>query len=228
MAENHGQVLTEHIAFDVCEKDDTTDETIYQRDIDWLKSSDVVIAECSSASLGVGYELGFAEALNKPILCLYRWPRADGKKLSAMIAGNRGNKRQSVAQYEDEAGAKAVIDQWLAEQKSAKSSVKSGSGRLTHLVGWKFQREDAASQDESTAIVKRTLEGMVGVIPTLLDLKVFRGIPGIPGNSDLCLVSHYAGVEEMKAYLVHEAHQAAVKVVVQHMKDRWVIDFFEQ
>ncbi|HTY39978.1 MAG TPA: nucleoside 2-deoxyribosyltransferase, partial [Candidatus Paceibacterota bacterium] len=36
--------------------------------------------------LGVGYELGKAEVLDKPILCLYR-PQP-GKKLSAMLVGD--------------------------------------------------------------------------------------------------------------------------------------------
>ena len=38
------------------------------------------------AVAGVGYELGFAESINVPVLCLYR--PSEGKRLSAMLSGN--------------------------------------------------------------------------------------------------------------------------------------------
>ena len=50
-----------------------------------LAKADVVVAEVTQKSLGVGYELGRAEAIGKPILALYRGAKQD---LSAMIAGN--------------------------------------------------------------------------------------------------------------------------------------------
>ena len=46
---DHGQVLTEHIGYDKCEIADQTNEGIYNRDVAWLKQSDIVIAECSAA-----------------------------------------------------------------------------------------------------------------------------------------------------------------------------------
>lgn len=59
---------------------------IYARDIAMIHDADMIIAEVSNPSLGVGYELAFAEKLNKPILCLYN--EFQDKKLSAMISGN--------------------------------------------------------------------------------------------------------------------------------------------
>ena len=64
-----------------------SDQEIYQRDIKWLASADVVIAEVTNPSLGVGYELGIAAEMNKQILCLYEYTK-EGRKLSAMISGN--------------------------------------------------------------------------------------------------------------------------------------------
>lgn len=55
-------------------------------DIDWLEQSDVVVAEVTQVSLGVGYELAYAESKNIPIICLYR--TNTGRTLSAMIRGN--------------------------------------------------------------------------------------------------------------------------------------------
>ena len=54
--------------------------------MNWVKESDLVVAEVSTPSLGVGYELGQAEALKKPILCLFREPNE--RLLSAMVSGN--------------------------------------------------------------------------------------------------------------------------------------------
>jgi len=62
---------------------------IYQRDIAMINEADVVIAEVTNPSLGVGYELGYAETLGKPILCLFN--KGSERKLSAMVAGNPYN-----------------------------------------------------------------------------------------------------------------------------------------
>lgn len=57
---------------------------IYTRDLHWLADCDLVIAEVSTPSLGVGVEVASAQHLGKPVLCLCRADVA----LSAMIAGN--------------------------------------------------------------------------------------------------------------------------------------------
>ncbi len=61
-------------------------EQIYQRDIHMIHAADIMIAEVTNPSLGVGYELAYAEKLGRPILCLF--DRTSDKNLSAMIAGN--------------------------------------------------------------------------------------------------------------------------------------------
>jgi len=52
----------------------------------WLADADVIVAEVSNPSLSVGYELGRAESLKKPTLCLYR--EREGRSLSPMVSGN--------------------------------------------------------------------------------------------------------------------------------------------
>jgi 2'-deoxynucleoside 5'-phosphate N-hydrolase len=84
----YGTVLTEHISDkNLTEAGEALDSgKIYNRDISWLSESDIVIAEVSMPSLGVGYEVAKAESMGKEIVCIYR---NDGvKKISAMIAGN--------------------------------------------------------------------------------------------------------------------------------------------
>ena len=57
---------------------------VYARDVDWILSSDMLIAEVSVPSHGVGYEIGFALNANKPVLCLHD----AGRRVSKMITGN--------------------------------------------------------------------------------------------------------------------------------------------
>jgi nucleoside 2-deoxyribosyltransferase len=59
-------------------------EDVYQRDTGWIKSCDVLIAEISTPSHGVGYEIGYALNLGMPVLCLHR----QGVGISKMISGN--------------------------------------------------------------------------------------------------------------------------------------------
>ena len=88
------------------------DENIFTRDIAWLKSANVVVAEVTTPSLGVGYELGIAEKTNIPVLCLYR--KIEGKSLSAMILGN---KRFNCACYTTLEEVKSHINKFLKEYK---------------------------------------------------------------------------------------------------------------
>jgi nucleoside 2-deoxyribosyltransferase len=81
-------VLTEHIgdpSLTSVGDDGPNDKFIHDRDLDWLKSSDVLVAEVTTVSMGVGYEIGRAVQAGKKVLCLFR-PNS-GKNLSAMISG---------------------------------------------------------------------------------------------------------------------------------------------
>lgn len=59
-------------------------EEVYTRDIEWINGCDALVAEVSTPSHGVGYEIGYALNLGKPVLCCYR----KGVKVSKMITGN--------------------------------------------------------------------------------------------------------------------------------------------
>ncbi|XP_076442021.1 putative 2'-deoxynucleoside 5'-phosphate N-hydrolase 1 [Babylonia areolata] len=83
----YGHVLTEHVAYPNPQSIEIgmTDKEIHDGDINWLEQSDVVVAECTQTSHGVGYEIGRAVGLGKKILVLFR--PDTGKKLSSMIRG---------------------------------------------------------------------------------------------------------------------------------------------
>ena len=85
LKEKH-QVLTEHVGdLSLSTVEDKGDKAIYEQDTTWLRECDVVVAECTQVSLGVGYELAYAEACGKEVHIFYR-PRET--QLSAMLAGN--------------------------------------------------------------------------------------------------------------------------------------------
>ncbi len=84
--EEYGEVLTKHIG-DVNltnAGEAIKDEEIYARDIEWLKQCDLVVADITIPSLGVGYELAYAESLKKKIICCYEID----KNISGLIKGN--------------------------------------------------------------------------------------------------------------------------------------------
>lgn len=90
LLKNYGEVLTEHIgnqSLTEFGEVGITDEEIYERDMAWLRSADMLVAEVTIISLGVGYEIAYAETLGKKIICLYR--ETEGKRLSGMLSGNK-------------------------------------------------------------------------------------------------------------------------------------------
>lgn len=107
----YGEVLTEHVGdkdINLLGEGDYTDEYIHDRDVKWILQSDVLVAEVSTASLGVGYEIGRAVEKNKKVLCLYR-PQ-EGKRLSAMISGSTG---VVCVEYKDLDDVKGAINGFL-------------------------------------------------------------------------------------------------------------------
>ena len=61
-----------------------TAEDVYQRDVEWVRGCDVLVAEVTTPSHGVGYEIALAESLGKPVFCCFE----QGKRVSKMITGN--------------------------------------------------------------------------------------------------------------------------------------------
>lgn len=83
---------------------------VYRRDIDWIENCDAMVAEVSTPSHGVGYELAFALSLKKPVLACYR----DGATVSKMITGNSQETLQ-IRTYSNTTALLEGIDGFLAE-----------------------------------------------------------------------------------------------------------------
>jgi len=109
------QVPTAHIAETGIEIIDGQEDPrdIYQRDVDWIAGSEILIAEVSTPSHGVGYEIGYALSLGKPVLCLYD-RMVD---VSKMITGNP-HRLLKVRSYSNLQEAEEILDNYLAETRS--------------------------------------------------------------------------------------------------------------
>tara|TARA_B100000427_G_C15491412_1_gene587813 strand:+ start:298 stop:702 length:405 start_codon:yes stop_codon:yes gene_type:complete len=86
---NFGEVLTEHIGDSSLDSsgEKNNDVSIHNKDMEFLMECDLVVAEVTSPSLGVGYEIGRAVENNKKVICIYR--EIENKKISAMILGSK-------------------------------------------------------------------------------------------------------------------------------------------
>jgi 2'-deoxynucleoside 5'-phosphate N-hydrolase len=107
----YGTVLTEHVGDKSLEdkgEKGLSDKQIHDRDMEWLLSANLMVAEVTRPSLGVGYEIGRALEHKKRILCLYR-PSVT-PRLSAMIAGAPNI---TVKPYETIDDAVKIIDEYL-------------------------------------------------------------------------------------------------------------------
>lgn len=106
-----GEVLTEHVgspSLTSAGDDGPTDKFIHDRDLEWLNASEILVAEVTTVSMGVGYEIGRAVEAGKKVLCLFR-PESD-KNLSAMISGC---KEVTLINYSDLTQAKSAISEFI-------------------------------------------------------------------------------------------------------------------
>ena len=89
----HGHdVLTTHLLADDVNAAESalTEADVYRRDLGWLSSCDVLVAEASGSSYGVGFEVGYvlgrAKATGQRVVLLYDRARRDA--VSRLIVGN--------------------------------------------------------------------------------------------------------------------------------------------
>lgn len=88
MKDKGHKVLTEHVGhpeLNLLERGRDRDGEIYAQDTAWILESELLIAECTNPSLGVGYELAYAERFGKPCYLFYDKSRT---QLSAMLTGD--------------------------------------------------------------------------------------------------------------------------------------------
>ncbi len=120
MLSGYGKVLTEHLGSDeIIESSDRilTDKEIHDRDLQWVRESNVIVADVTVPSLGVGYEIGRAIEMGKPLLCLFN--SSSDYTLSAMIAGSEEVVNHT---YENLEELGVVLDQFFTEHAPGRTS----------------------------------------------------------------------------------------------------------
>ena len=86
------EVLTTHLLADNVEAAESrlTERDVFARDLDWLTHCDVLVAEASGSSYGVGFEVGYvlgrAPTSGQRVVLLYDRGRRDA--ISRLITGN--------------------------------------------------------------------------------------------------------------------------------------------
>ena len=102
-----GSVAAEHISDS---GDPLSAHEIFERDLRWIEQADVLVAEVSTPSTGVGYEIAAARyRYGIPVICLYR--PAFTKRCSAMVTGDDAIR---LIEYRDDS-----VDDLLARLSSA-------------------------------------------------------------------------------------------------------------
>ena len=123
MLKQHGTVLTEFVADPnitaTGSGEDLSDAEIYKRDMELLNKAEIMVAEVTQPSLGVGFEIGTAVSKgNIPILCLYR--EQPGKRLSALIEGLADGKKYKVHHYtETTSNLQEILQNFIQEHKGS-------------------------------------------------------------------------------------------------------------
>ena len=81
-------VLTTHLLADNVDEAESAlpEAEVYRRDLEWLTSCDVLVAEASGSSYGVGFEVGYVLARGQQAVVVYNAARRDA--ISRVVTGN--------------------------------------------------------------------------------------------------------------------------------------------
>lgn len=99
-------ILTRHLLNDDVERAEAalSERQVFERDIEWLTAADLLVADASGSSFGVGFEVGWvlanSDRTSQQVLLLYRADRRD--QISRLIVGN-AHPRCTVLPYRDAA-----------------------------------------------------------------------------------------------------------------------------
>lgn len=106
-------VSTSRVRFEATESR-LSEEAVYRRDLEWLSQCDVLVAEASGSSYGVGFEVGYvlgrARETRQRVVLLYDAARRDA--ISRLITGNCDEACTNVA-YTSLEDLAAFIDRYF-------------------------------------------------------------------------------------------------------------------
>ena len=87
-----GKVLDEEVADDdvLINEESISDNEVFESLVKRINKADLIFAEVTVPSLGVGYEIGYADSHNKRIICVY--DKTVTPKITTMLRGNNNLK----------------------------------------------------------------------------------------------------------------------------------------
>ena len=94
---------------------------------------------------------------------------------------------------------------------------------VKHVILWKLKEE--YNNEKIKSEMKESLEGLVGVVPGLLEMKIV--IESLDSsNADVMLYSSFTDQEALKNYAVHPAHVEVADTKVRPFTEtRYCIDY---
>ena len=107
------ELMSKHQTQDniISSEDQISTISIHNRDYEWIEGCDLMIAEITNPSLGVGAEISDAIYLGKPVLGLYQ---TDENKISAYIRGKLETyPKGHHAQYQDLDDLKTIVRDFI-------------------------------------------------------------------------------------------------------------------
>ena len=115
LIESGHQVPTAHLSkSDVLDLERIVDPVeVFTRDIQWIDNCQVMVAEVSTPSHGVGYEISYALSNQKPVLCLHK----SGIYVSKMITGNT-NPLLQVTEYSSSEQLPVILNKFIEESNN--------------------------------------------------------------------------------------------------------------
>ena len=93
---------------------------------------------------------------------------------------------------------------------------------IKHIVMWKF-KEDVAETDKLE--MKRLLESLKGVVPSLLQIEVGMDVVGTDSSKDMVLTTLFHSLSDLQAYAEDPAHLNVVEFVKPLVCERAVVDY---
>ena len=93
---------------------------------------------------------------------------------------------------------------------------------VKHIVMWKF-KDEAAEADKLE--MKRQLEALKGLVPTLVDIEIGLDVVGKEASMDMVLCSEFASMDDLQAYAIHPEHLKVVNFVKPLISERAVVDY---
>jgi len=114
-------VLTRHLLDDNVDSAESalSEREVFTRDLEWLTAADVLIAEASGSSYGVGFEVGYvlgkSDLTDQRVLLLYNASRRSA--VSRLIVGT-DHPRCTVRGYEHAADLLPVVTRFLAHKET--------------------------------------------------------------------------------------------------------------